>query len=495
MAATLEVIRHDSLGQSQKIESRIIRPTTAFGAANGSVRFKLPQTGIMDDDAAIQFKLLAADANQFLPGNAGIYGLIERAVLFCGNKQIMSTQNANHLMTLQRGFRNPETRMGFDTVKMGAWNASLMVGNENVGAVLEQGKGMNKLDMMNPAVVYNDARTVATVAAPYNITNNAATSPTFFIELKDLFPSFMARMELPLGLSRDPFSIELTFSEDVPGSRTCYTQGNTHTVGNVVDTDSLVLMCDLLYYANAADEVNVMENLANTMNTTGINYEYVDVISQASVYPQIDAVPGAGASAVQSVARLAGMAGETVRNLLFALPNQPFGAAGSGSDAGNAILGRYFSEASQGETTLRCNVNSVPIYPRAVGLGGDAELWNQLCQCYGINYNVGQGEYSSEGSLANNAWAVATQQGMSTATLNGWQQQLLRGMQQYLGIPLQKGHRNVPGEGTKVSTQPVEVVLDKTRTAEVFRAANYYTFGHIERSFSLRGGIVAMSGM
>ena len=56
----------------------------------------------------------------------------------------------------------------------------------------------------------------------------------------------MARMELPLGLSRDPFSIELTFSEDVPGSRTCYTQGNTHTVGNVVDTDSLVLMCDLL---------------------------------------------------------------------------------------------------------------------------------------------------------------------------------------------------------------------------------------------------------
>ena len=55
---------------------------------------------------------------------------------------------------------------------------------------------------------------------------------------------------------------------------------DTFTAGNLVETDSLILLADLLYYATPEGEIGVMESLADKMNTgDGLSFEYEDVVS------------------------------------------------------------------------------------------------------------------------------------------------------------------------------------------------------------------------
>ena len=292
-------------------------------------------------------------------------------------------------------------------------------------------------------------------------------------------------MELPLGLCRDRWSIQLQFCEDVVNNRVVPRDGIAFASGNLVDTDSLKLVCDILFYATPEGEIGVMEQMTEQMNRGGINFDYTDVISIVNDIPALTGtdIPGANQASTQSVSRLCGMSEQTCRNLLMAFPNR----------AGNGVLGRYFSEGAQGEMTYQVTVNNLPLYPAgAIGDKGDAQLWDQLSQVWGIPYNVGMYQYSSETSMGNNVWAGGNQQSVSSHTINGYNQDLLRN---FVGVPLQLTRDNVPGAGLAIGTAPVEININRTRTSETYQAIDFYVFGHVERSFSLQGGIVLLSGM
>ena len=49
--------------------------------------------------------------------------------------------------------------------------------------------------------------------------------------------------------------------------------------------------------------------------------------------------------------------------------------------------------------------------------------------------------------------------------------------------------------GVAIGTAPVELLLERVRTHENFGLVDIYTFGAVERSFSLRSGVVFLSGM
>jgi hypothetical protein len=492
MSATLRQVIEDNLGNNQRIETRQIRPTTAFGAANGSVRFKLPSTGILHHGSFVVLKLITAATTNFQPLSAGILGLVRRAILYNGNKQVMSVDNANHLMTLKRHFQTIEERSQKDGVKHGCVDG-WMISNEDA----EAEKGRWKLDMMNPAVDYNANRTEATLDDPYRMTNDTKTSPEFIIKLSQLFPSFLAGLQLPLGLCRDAWSLELQFADDSAGARCVYTKGATFTAGNLVDTDSLVLVADLLYYATPEGEIGVMESLADKMNSgDGLSFEYEDVVSIVSNIPSV-AQPAVGELTTQSVNRLVGMVGENVRNLLISTPRHPTGSAAStnGENSGNGMLGRYFSHAPQGQQLIQVKVNNKPLYPQFHGSHGDAQHHDQISQVYGMPFNVGMYEYCSETSLDANAWAGTQNQSVSDHTFELYNQNELRAMKNYLGVPLQLTRANVAGAGVAIGTAPVELLLERVRTHENFGLVDIYTFGAVERSFSLRSGVVFLSGM
>ena len=240
-----------------------------------------------------------------------------------------------------------------------------------------------------------------------------------------------------------------------------------------------------------------MESLADKMNTgDGLSFEYEDVVSIVSNIPSVAAVP-AGQITTQSINRLVGMVGENVRNLLISTPRHPTGTAAStnGENCGNGLLGRYFSHAAQGQQLIQIKVNNKPLYPQFHGSHGDAQHHDQISQVYGMPFNVGMYEYSSETSLDANAWAGTQNQAISAHLFEGYGQRELRAMKNYLGVPLQLTRANVAGAGVAVGTAPVELLLERVRTAENYGLVDIYTFGAVERSFSLRSGVVFHSGM
>jgi hypothetical protein len=494
MSATLKQTIADNLGNNQRIETRQIRPTTAFGAANGSVRFKLPQTGLLHPGAFVTLKLVVKNGTEgWLPLSAGILSMVRRAVLYNGNKAVMSVDNANVLMTLKRHYATMEERSQKDGVRHGTID-SFMVSNDGAEAQM----GRYKLDNEQYQITYNNDRTASSWKVPYRVKDNAAESPEFIIKLSQLFPSFLSGMTIPLGLCRDPWSLELQFSEDVAGSRVCYTKGEVFHVGNVIDTDSLKLIVDLLYYSTPEGEIGVMESLTEAMNSeSGISFEYTDVVSIVTNIPAV-ADPGAGNVTRQSVNRLCGMVGENLRNLLIATPRHPTGSdvSTNGENSGNGMLGRYFSHAAQGEQTLQLKVNNKPVYPNiGSGLHGDAQHFDQVSQVYGLPMNVNVGQYSSETSLQANAWAAGQQQAISDHTFELYDQNELRAMYQWLGVPLQLTRANVAGAGVAIGTAPVELLIDRTRSHENHGLLDVFVFGEVERSFTLKQGIVFLSGL
>ena len=491
MSATLRQTVDDNLGNNQRIETRQIRPTTAVGTSNGSVRFKLPQTGILHHGAYITLKLKSGAAENFQPLASGILGCVRRAVLYNGNKAVMSVDNANHLMTLKRHFQTVEERANKDGVRHGCVDG-FMVSNEDA----EAQKGRYKLDMAQPQIEYNANRTEANIDNPYRVRTNDE-SPEFIIKLSQLFPSFLAGLQLPLSLCRDPWSLEIQWSEDVAGSRCCYKKNATFTAGNLIDPDSLKLVVDLLYYATPEGEVGVMEALTDEMNSEGgISFEYTDVVSIVSDIPAV-ADPGAGNITTQSVNRLVGMVGENLRNLLIATPRRATGTAAStdGLNSGNPLLGRYFSQAAQGEQTVQVKINNRPLYPMPIGTHGDAQHYDQIGQVYGLPLNVGLHQYSHETSLQSNALAGTQQASISDHTCENYEQKELIAEYNYIGVPTQLTRANVAGSGVAVGTAPVELQIERVRTHEQFGAVDLFVFGEVERSFTLKNGIVFLSGL
>jgi len=512
MSQVLKQVIADRLGNNQRVHSRQIRPTTVAGGANGQTRFLLPQTGILHQGAYITLQVKTASKVNFQPLSAGIHSLIRRATIYSGNKTIMSVDNAGIMANIKRHFKTVEDRAQRDGILHGCVDA-LMVGNEQVMSdavppVLvsdERQKGVGKLDIKQPTVTYNANRSVAKIDSPYRYTTDPAKSNTYCVKLSELFPSFLAGIQLPLGLMRDPVSIELIFQDDRAGERCCYVKnspvqpsGSAFVEGNEVVADSLILFADLLFYSSGSEEVGVMEALTDAMNgPAGLSFEYTDTVAVQSSYPQLTGgAPGAGNAVDQPLNNIIGMTGENVRNLLIATPRQQDNPTTTGGDSGNGLLGTYFSHAPQGEQTLNVKANNKPVYT-GVGFGGNgsAQFADQLQQVYGLPCNVSMTQYSAEGSLQGNAWAGGTQQGLSQALMEQYNMNELRAMYNFMGVPLQLTRANVAGAGLSIGLAPLELIMNRVRTNENFGALYLYVFAEVERAFSLKNGIVFLSGL
>ena len=488
-------LRDDGLGQSQFVETRIIRPTSGWsGASQGQIRFLLPKQGILDKSSYVKFQILGASANHRLPLTAGALSAFETATLFCGGVQVAQTRGVGQLLNLKQFYRTPHDRNEKQSQRVGCFSGQMIDGTLQGGGGaatnLPGHIGINTHEVWatggGPAFSTN-ARQIST---GFKLTNVATTTPEWRLYIEELFP-ILYNNNLPLGLIDDEFSIVLDLSPDeAKGQRAVMDGAGVWVTGTNIIKPSLHV--DLIFYDDPINSPTTMDKLRDVLDK-GEKIVFED--SQYILQNQI----AAGAAGLQSVNVLLGLDHQIVRNILIATPLAINYAAG-GANNGDRLLGQYYSEGSpihnavsgKGGNTLQLTINSQPVYPNPID--SDNKIWDQLSQVYPTPFKINLAQSSFVGQTDAAGAIVARQNRFTDKSLFGHVQTSLCGKGHYYGMNLSRTYANVLGAGTSVGRQPVLLDLTDNRAAGNLAAKIVHIWAACERVMMVQNGRVRVSG-
>ena len=479
-------LQEDGSGQSQRIETRTIRPLSgANGTSQGRVEFVLPKQGILDKNSYVKFKILGANANMRLPISAGAFSMIETATLRIAGTEIQTRRAFNHLSTLKQGYRTPHDRDSRQSKRVGCFTGTMVDGTLTTGTNLPGHWGVNTYADWAYAATADNRQ----IDTGFRLTNVASTTPEWIIDLAVLFPILYSN-NLPLGLLDNEVNIILDLSEDlVKGQRSIPDAANPWVAGTNMIEPSLHV--DLIFYDDDIGEITVMERLADELNKgeqlVFTDDTYVNFNQPANV--------AAGLLPVTNKISL-GCDNQIVRSVLVSTPRAIVYTDAAGS--GNELLGQYYSSGSRIENSIQLTVNNNPVYPSPVVR--DSELWNELCQVMPTKYKINSAVYSHFSQVNALGVDIPAQQRLTDKTFlgAGHAYTSLQGNGHYYGINLSKpGHRNVVGAGTPIGRNPLLLELTDTQTAAGtpgHQGKTIHVWVTTERLMTIIGGKVMVSG-
>ena len=510
---------NDQAGQSMRIESRIVPPVTSNSVANGRVRFLAPTSGLLLEDSYIRLQVKTADNNHFQLGHAGVLSLIRDATLRVGNTEICSLHEGRNLLAMKRDLYSIDERSRKDAVKYGVFlDAWFQSKNTTAGAGSRAGK--LALDGNVKGVQYapnGGADEVSAVVEDSVRWRPNDSTPEHIIPLRLLFPAFLSKTRIPLGLLNERLSLEILWADDSEGSRALCKQGENFITGTQVIAESIKWCVDLAYYDDPEGErMGIMEAMEDEMNGKGLDFEYTDIITNQTTIPAASVpVDGTGApvapfTGVEKTTRLIGFANESVRNIFFAYPQNPnvANAVAQGQNyytgGGNVLMGQVHSQASMGSQELQVRVNNRPLYPIPVGVhGGDANLFDGCSQVYNTPLHLGEHQFSNKSSTVNNRDYSSDQIAITDKTMEGYKQDNVNGKFQYMGCYMAKTRSNDAGSGMLVGKSPVEIEINRQRSGNTtasgenkpgdFQVLRLYSYAECERKFTLKDGDVFIS--
>ena len=480
-------LQEDGAGQSQRIETRTIRPLSgANGGSQGRIEFTLPKQGILDKNSYIKFKITGPNVTSRLPISAGAYSMIETATLRIAGTEIQTRRAFNHLTTLKQGYRTPHDRDNRQSKRVGCFTGTMVDGTLTTGTNLPGHWGVNTYADW----AYADTADNRQIDTGFRLTDNLTTTPEWIIDLAVLFPILYSN-NLPLGLLDNEINIILDLSEDlVKGQRSIEDGGVAWSAGtNIVNTEC-TLHLDLIFYDDNIGEVTVMERLADELNK-GEQLVFTD-----DTYVNYNQPANGSGNILPVTNKISlGCDNQIVRSVLISTPRKiDYGdAAGSG----NELLGQYFSSGSRIENSIQLTVNNNPVYPSPVVR--DAEIWNELCQVMPTKYKINSAIYSHFSQVTTAGIDVAATQRLTDKTFLGAGKAYtsLQGNGHYYGINLSKpGHRNVVGAGTPIGRNPLLLELSDTQTAANpgAQGKTVHVWVTTERLMTIMGGKVMVSG-
>ena len=485
----------DGLGQSQFVETRIIRPTGGWtGGSQGQIRFLLPKQGILEKSSYIKLQVKGATVNHRLPLTCGALAMIETATLYCGGVQVAQTRGVGQKLNMMQYFRTPHERDAKQAIRVGCFMGQMVDGTQTAGTNKPGHIGINVHESWatggGPAYSTNGRQ----ISTGYKLTNVDATTPEWRIYLEDLF-LILKNNNLPLGLIDDEFSIVLDLSPDeTRGQRTTmdYSAAGPPVWSTGTDVINPSLHVDLIFYDDPINAPTTMDKLKGILDS-GEQIVFTD--SQYILQNQPEQAAG-----VQEVNTLLGLDHQVVRNITVAVPtatdyNNP-------TTSGNQLLGSYFSTASslynaangRGGNTLQLTINSQPVYPSP--LDSDNIIWDQLSQVMPTPFKCNSAQTSWVGQVDANGDFVANQLRFTDKTLMGTAQTDLTARAHYYGVNLSRTYANVLGAGTSVGRQPVQLQLTDIRggTAGGIAAKLVHIWAECERIMMVQNGRVRVSG-
>ena len=370
------------LNTEQSLETDLLEPVVfndGSATTTGFVRFTLQRKGVLHSHSKLLLALKPPTtvSNGFYAPSIGIGSVIESARLMCGNQVINEISSWGN----------------FHSVK------SMMISNEN-NVEREQyttGRGMSHQfiytagdDSQSSNVGFENGREYTGTALnqqPFARMNgvvdasgylNSSESPTYSIDLSDLFP-FLKVHQLPLAMINQDISIELTLTQQEE-NRACVKNGvDAAKAVYTIDRNELKFCADYIFWGNGDDFQKYMEQ--NRSQT----FSFVDHrLTTTSI-----------ASTDTSVIRNIGMANRMVNRIVTTFQND------AGTDV--SILNKYGNLAMNKDGNsvvggIEYNIRYNDRFEYSSNVSNPAQLFTLSQQAEGVP-SVVREEYSNEGDL------------------------------------------------------------------------------------------------
>lgn len=270
-----------------RLESDVVDPVVVN---DKFIRFSIPSKGFLDSNSEIVFQLNALTESKYFPLGIGVNSLVERATLKCGGKTINEIADYGHYQSYMSSFLAGETVKQLEMVKTGrsvvmdpqyghTFNISGATDSTYPSKTESIGYGLSNCNE------YNASRLTAPV---YTDLMNA---PEFAIKLKDLFPLFRMRTEIPTFRINEnqPLIIELALSDTA--DRLIKKDSSDAATTDVINNTSIKLLADFIFYPQ-----EVFERERDSDYVVGyVDYQMAkQSLTQAGARNQIRNVGGAG---------------------------------------------------------------------------------------------------------------------------------------------------------------------------------------------------------
>ena len=493
--------------QDQRVETMILEPTAA---SQSQVKFLLPQQGLLSSDVFLTFKMTGGAATQDIPLFAGATGLIRRASIYYQNELLQETDQLPHLLQLKTFMVDQDVRNQTFQCKWGHFSG-LKVDESAAGK-----KGMYSLDATNEYGIMPNGTVGLKIdtAVPggtdinkhdsWRLSTNAADTPEWTIPLKLVFP-WLSQTSLALGLLNGRVSIVFDLNDDLPGLRTVVNKASNIGVpwnpGNLLDTTSIRLSLDLIYYDDQPGKRSPMDAIQSAL-AKGLEMTYTDYVHVEEFIPGTGAAAPAAPIVRDKTIRL-GLDHQIVRNILMAMPPQA-DYTDLATGISNPILGDYSSQASQGETELQVKINNQNLFVNALDM--DAKIYNELSQVFNTPLKANVGATSCVGQVTGanlnfdpNQTAFPTDKFILGHQEGGFAvaapHKTLSGSLGYMGVNLSRTYDNVLGAGTSIGKSPVEINLKYTLTPQNGQQnTRVLTWSECERVMMVKNGTIYVSG-
>ena len=227
-----------------RLESDVVDPVVVN---DKFIRFSIPSKGFLDSNSEIVFELNALSESKYFPLGIGVNSLVERATLKCGGKTINEISDYGHYQSYMSSFLAGETVKQLEMVKTGrsvvmdpkyghTFNISGATDSTYPSKTESVGYGLTNCNE------YNASRLTAPVFT------DLQNSPEFAIKLKDLFPLFRMRTEIPTFRINEnqPLIIELALSDTA--DRLIKKDSSDAATTDVINNTSIKLLADFILY-------------------------------------------------------------------------------------------------------------------------------------------------------------------------------------------------------------------------------------------------------
>ena len=495
----------DDSEMSMYVMSNVLEP---INKSKKSLKFVIPNEGILSKDSYLQFELKSGKENGFLPIGTGIFSLLANAELRVGSQRIQSNPNLPIFKQITKSYDTPSYRNNYTRYMNGISTTispcplgatTPIVGNPNAGYL-----------QLTSAVPNPSNMTIQELPYDLNITTNFDTTPSWSIKLSDLFP-ILDSIELPCFLIKNPIEILLTLhTQDIGtesadpnsyGALGCFVGGPSATSTMELNLDTCLLFSDHLYYSDAR-----MFQIEEQMNfKSGMSLLYTDVISVVNSQPKIGgALPGATVTKSNKRVFPIPISNYSVKNLFTCWNTSDYAGSAHTADTGthsNRLFGKYAMLNSPRPYDIQIRINDQLHYPQ--DLVSDALKFSESEYVYGSPANLACGLYSYNGSnngkngftfYGNNSGFFPSTSGANYTFWGGINcARNLTGNCHFLGVNVSNIYGDNNNDTIIIGQKPVELLVTWYANSDGDLDLNNITFAECVKMFSIDAGEVVIT--
>ncbi len=389
----------------QKIETDLLEPVVfnqGDAARDGFCRFTLQNKGFLHSHSKLFLSVEAGTGvnDGYFNPVTGIGQIVKKAVLKIGNKTLNEVSSWDALFGVKSSLIKNENNVEREIYTTGRFmNHAFDYTNGTKDTAptyqLDNGYEYEAGELHVPTWALMD-------------TDNKAESPTYSIDLSDLFP-FLKVNQLPLYMINEPINIELTFYPTT-GYRIQVADSDDNNSASLIRRSDLKFCADYVYYGES-DEMERFANANKDMSFSFVDYRLVE--STVS-----------GGSLTTGIIRNLGMANRLVPRIITCFADSGIGEQNILTQS-NSLAPPRDGQGVPG--IVRYNIRYNDRFEFSSDVDNTARLFSILTDSEGVPF-LTRTEYSAQKDT------------ISTNTLNGREQSSnLDGAFFYLGTKLTGG--------------------------------------------------------